>query len=181
MLAARDAGGVDAPCTCLCMDVPCCLSCTLPLPPAAPDGALAAMQALGVRDILAVDVCPEMLQALQQRVGCEPSTLGTEPGVRTWVGDVQDLPAYQVWCLGCALAAASMCTYARAAAPRPATPAAAMVRVNPGLELAGLPILSALHLLPQRCHSLAILHSASSPWPTAHFNSALDNTSLTPK
>eukprot|EP00887_Chlorella_sp_A99_P003181 scaffold9.g3181.t1 len=56
---------------------------------------LAACSALGVQDILAVDVCPEMLEELQRQVGGAPSTLGNEPGVRTWVGDVLDLPAYQ--------------------------------------------------------------------------------------
>ena len=53
-------------------------------------------QALGVHDVLAVDVCPEMLAALAERCGGAPSALGNEPGVRTWLGDVQDLPAYQV-------------------------------------------------------------------------------------
>lgn len=52
------------------------------------------MQAQGVKDILAVDVCPAMVEALQQRVG-PASTLGNDACVRTWLGDVADLPAYQ--------------------------------------------------------------------------------------
>ena len=54
-------------------------------------------QARGVHDILAVDVSPAMLEALRQRVG-PASTLGNEAGVRTWLGDVAGLPAYQVCC-----------------------------------------------------------------------------------
>lgn len=50
-----------------------------------------------MRDILAVDVSPAMLEALHQRVG-PASTLGNEAGVRTWLGDVAGLPAYQVCC-----------------------------------------------------------------------------------
>lgn len=63
------------------------------------DGALIPhLQALGVRDILAVDVCPEMIDALKQRMaaagagGAPP--LGNTPAVRTWTGDVVDLPSY---------------------------------------------------------------------------------------
>lgn len=52
------------------------------------------MQARGVRDILAVDVSPAMLAALQQRVG-PPSTLGNDACVRTWLGDVTELPSFQ--------------------------------------------------------------------------------------
>jgi ubiquinone/menaquinone biosynthesis C-methylase UbiE len=48
-----------------------------------------------VRDILAADVSPAMLEALRQRCG-PASTLGNEPGVRTWQGSVEALPAYQV-------------------------------------------------------------------------------------
>lgn len=62
-----------------------CIPCPFPLPP----------QARGVQDILAVDVTPEMIAELERRVGTA-STLGNEPGVRTWVGDILDVPAYQV-------------------------------------------------------------------------------------
>lgn len=59
------------------------------------EGALIPhLQACGVKDILAVDLSPVMLEALQQRVG-PASTLGNEPCVRTWLGDVSDLPGYQ--------------------------------------------------------------------------------------
>lgn len=52
-----------------------------------------------MQDILAVDVSPAMLAALQQRVG-QPSSLGNEPCVRTWLGDVTELPSYQVRSMG---------------------------------------------------------------------------------
>lgn len=52
-------------------------------------------QAHGVRDILAVDVAPAMLAELQKRFPA-PSALGNDPCVRTWLGDIVDLPAYQV-------------------------------------------------------------------------------------
>ncbi|KAL4447549.1 hypothetical protein ABPG75_004768 [Micractinium tetrahymenae] len=50
--------------------------------------------ARGVQDILAVDVAPAMLAQLERRFPA-PSTLGNEPGVRTWLGDIVDLPGYQ--------------------------------------------------------------------------------------
>lgn len=60
------------------------------------EGALIPhLQARGVRDVLAVDVSRPMLEALQRRVQTAGS-LGNEPGVRTWLGDVAELPAYQV-------------------------------------------------------------------------------------
>ena len=60
------------------------------------EGALLPhLLAAGARDILAVDICPTMLEALQQRVG-PASTLGNDPCMRTWLGDVVDLPVYQV-------------------------------------------------------------------------------------
>ena len=68
------------------------------LPPPSPSRDPHLAQARGVRDILAVDVSPGMLAALQARVGPPPSGLGNEPGVRTWQGDVAALPAYQVRC-----------------------------------------------------------------------------------
>lgn len=52
------------------------------------------MQARSVQEVLAVDVCPEMITELQRKLG-QPSTQGNTPGLRTWVGDVADLPAYQ--------------------------------------------------------------------------------------
>lgn len=45
--------------------------------------------------MLAVDVTPEMIAALEARFGAA-STLGNEPSVRSWLGDILDLPAYQV-------------------------------------------------------------------------------------
>jgi hypothetical protein len=47
-----------------------------------------------VRDILAVDVTPAMVDELRKRFGA-PSTLGNEACVRPWLGDVMELPAYQ--------------------------------------------------------------------------------------
>lgn len=53
------------------------------------------LQARGVSDILALDVCPAMLEALEQRFG-GGSTLGNEAAVRTWLGDIEaGLPPYQ--------------------------------------------------------------------------------------
>lgn len=49
-----------------------------------------------MEDVLAVDICPEMLAALRARLGGEAGPLGNEPGVRCWEGDVVDLPPYQV-------------------------------------------------------------------------------------
>lgn len=55
---------------------------------------------LGITDILAIDVCPAMLQALLARDNistCNETTakLGNEPCLRTWIGDIVDLPNYQ--------------------------------------------------------------------------------------
>ncbi len=62
---------------------------------------LLLLQVRGVQDVLAVDVTPEMIAALEERLG-KPSTVGNDPCVRTWVGDVLDLPPYQVGS-GCSL------------------------------------------------------------------------------
>lgn len=53
------------------------------------------LQALGVQDILAVDACPAMLSEVEARFGAGES-LGNVPCVRTWPGDVAELPLYQV-------------------------------------------------------------------------------------
>lgn len=54
------------------------------------------LQNCGVQDILAVDVCPAMLQTLREDLNVhDPPTLGNEPAVRTWEGDVDDIPNYQ--------------------------------------------------------------------------------------
>ena len=59
------------------------------------DGALIPhLQNRGVQEIVAVDVCPTMIEALHTRIGSPPSVLGNDPCVRTWVGDIIDLPAY---------------------------------------------------------------------------------------
>jgi riboflavin kinase len=59
------------------------------------DGALIPhIQARGVLDIVAIDVCPAMIDALHKRIPSPASTLGNHPCVRTWVGDVIDLPNY---------------------------------------------------------------------------------------
>lgn len=59
------------------------------------DGALIPhLQARGVQDIVAVDVCPAMIEALHKRVGSPPSVLGNDPCVRTWTGDILELPSY---------------------------------------------------------------------------------------
>lgn len=53
------------------------------------------VQARGIRDILAVDVCPEMVRELETRFG-PPPLLGNVPAVRAWEGDFEQLPLYQV-------------------------------------------------------------------------------------
>lgn len=83
------------------------------------DGALLPhLNGMGVRDILAVDVCPEMLAAIHTKYppnsqstednnnsndnnnikfssdNSPHSTLGNIPALRTWCGDVMDLPDY---------------------------------------------------------------------------------------
>ena len=52
------------------------------------------MQEQGVEDILAVDVAGKMLEALTERYG--QASLGNEKRVRTWLGDICSVPAYQV-------------------------------------------------------------------------------------
>lgn len=54
------------------------------------------MQRRGIRETLAVDVAPAMLEAVQQSFPSQNVTAGNEPQVRTWLGDVQSIPAYQV-------------------------------------------------------------------------------------
>ena len=53
-------------------------------------------QRCGIRDILAVDVTPAMVEAVQHNFPSQSQTAGNEPQVRTWLGDVQTIPAYQV-------------------------------------------------------------------------------------
>ena len=53
------------------------------------------LQARGVREVLAVASTPEAAAALEARFG-PPSTLGNDPCVRAWCGDVAGLPPYQV-------------------------------------------------------------------------------------
>lgn len=59
-------------------------------------GSCAPPQARGVRDILAIDLSPAMLAELRLRY-CRGSTVsGNTPAVRTWLGEVTQLPPYQV-------------------------------------------------------------------------------------
>ncbi|KAF6257480.1 Flavokinase-domain-containing protein [Scenedesmus sp. NREL 46B-D3] len=51
------------------------------------------LQARGVQDILAVDVSAAMVQQLQQ-LHPAPSSCGNYAGVRTWLGDFMQVPAY---------------------------------------------------------------------------------------
>jgi SAM-dependent methyltransferase len=55
------------------------------------------LRARGVQDVLALDVCPEMLDRLRSKFGADAAggELGNEPGVRTWVGELGGLPGYQ--------------------------------------------------------------------------------------
>lgn len=48
-----------------------------------------------MQDILAADVTPEMIAAVEAHFG-KPNVLGNDPCVRTWLGDIVDLPAFQV-------------------------------------------------------------------------------------
>ncbi|GAX73813.1 hypothetical protein CEUSTIGMA_g1264.t1 [Chlamydomonas eustigma] len=48
----------------------------------------------GVQDILAVDLSEGMLAELSSRYCSTSRTLGNDPGVRTWCGDILDLPNY---------------------------------------------------------------------------------------
>ncbi|KAK9909502.1 hypothetical protein WJX75_003231 [Coccomyxa subellipsoidea] len=52
------------------------------------------MQQRGVQDILAVDLAEDMLTKASEQFGTS-SSLGNDPGFRTWVGDVESVPAYQ--------------------------------------------------------------------------------------
>lgn len=52
------------------------------------------LQRRGVSDILAIDVSPGMLAELRSRFP-DPGTCGNDLGVRTWLGDIVDLPVYQ--------------------------------------------------------------------------------------
>eukprot|EP00803_Ostreobium_quekettii_P005762 evm.model.scf_977.2 EVM.evm.TU.scf_977.2 scf_977:34418-42634(-) len=62
------------------IDVGCGTGCLIP-----------HLRAAGVQDILAVDLSPRMLEELASLFP-PPSTLGNDPGVRTWCGDIIDLP-----------------------------------------------------------------------------------------
>lgn len=46
--------------------------------------------------MLAVDLAEAMLERLCAGHGCG-GPLGNDPGVRPWLGDVESVPAYQVW------------------------------------------------------------------------------------
>lgn len=48
----------------------------------------------GVRDILAIDVAPNMLAELESTFPVA-STVGNDPAVRTWLGAFEDLPLHQ--------------------------------------------------------------------------------------
>lgn len=56
-------------------------------------------QEAGVTDILELEVAPAMLDSIRSRH--DASRLGNEAGVRTWLGTVASLPAYQAWGLVC--------------------------------------------------------------------------------
>jgi SAM-dependent methyltransferase len=51
------------------------------------------IQSAGAQDILAVDVAPKMLAILTSRYG-KPPLLGNTQSVRTWLGDICELPNY---------------------------------------------------------------------------------------
>ena len=53
------------------------------------------LRARGVSDVLAVDVSPAMLARLTTDHASSTTLLGNDPGVRTWLGDVESVPAYQ--------------------------------------------------------------------------------------
>lgn len=92
---------VDSRLARIASSIPCLGPDSRVLDVGAGDGALIPhLQRLGVQDILAVDICPAMIQALQKRVMDgdilgKATTLGNDKCVRTWVGDVVDLPTYQ--------------------------------------------------------------------------------------
>ena len=53
-------------------------------------------QRRGVQDILAVEVTPSMIEAVRENFPSSSPTAGNALQVRTWLGDVQSIPAYQV-------------------------------------------------------------------------------------
>eukprot|EP00197_Chlamydomonas_leiostraca_P008743 CAMPEP_0202862592 /NCGR_PEP_ID=MMETSP1391-20130828/3577_1 /ASSEMBLY_ACC=CAM_ASM_000867 /TAXON_ID=1034604 /ORGANISM="Chlamydomonas leiostraca, Strain SAG 11-49" /LENGTH=433 /DNA_ID=CAMNT_0049542141 /DNA_START=140 /DNA_END=1441 /DNA_ORIENTATION=+ len=55
------------------------------------------MQARGTKDILAVDLSAPMLEELRRRYAASLGHLGNDLGVRTWHGDIVDLPNYLGW------------------------------------------------------------------------------------
>lgn len=57
---------------------------------------LSAVQERGIQDILAVEVSPAMVDAVHRNFPNTAASEGNTPQVRTWLGDVQSLPAYQV-------------------------------------------------------------------------------------
>lgn len=52
------------------------------------------IQSQGVKDILAIDVAPKMLAELEKSYP-QPSSLGNEASVRTWLGAFEELPLHQ--------------------------------------------------------------------------------------
>jgi trans-aconitate methyltransferase len=52
------------------------------------------MHDAGASDILAVDLSPKMLSEIERRFGRAP-TLGNSASVRTWLGDICELPDHQ--------------------------------------------------------------------------------------
>lgn len=53
------------------------------------------LRAAGVCDVLAVDVSPAMLARLTTDHAASTTLLGNDPGVRTWLGDIESVPPYQ--------------------------------------------------------------------------------------
>lgn len=53
------------------------------------------LQRRGVQDILAVEVTPSMVDAVHANFPSSNATAGNRQQVRTWLGDVQSIPAYQ--------------------------------------------------------------------------------------
>ncbi|KAL0039683.1 hypothetical protein WJX77_005068 [Trebouxia sp. C0004] len=53
------------------------------------------LQRRGIQDILAVEVTPSMIHAVLKNFPSSNPTVGNELQVRTWLGDVQSIPAYQ--------------------------------------------------------------------------------------
>lgn len=54
------------------------------------------LQRRGIQDILVVEVTPSMIEAVRENFPSSKATAGNELQVRTWLGDVQSIPAYQV-------------------------------------------------------------------------------------